>query len=45
MQRVFETGRRGQLPQFIGNFMKDRQFQVRFVSKLSDWQSQETGVP
>jgi len=45
MQDMFETGLRGRLPQFIGNFMKDRQFRVRPGSNLADWHSQETGVP
>jgi len=45
MQDIFETGLCGRLPQFICNFMKDRQFQVRLGSNLSEWHSQETGVP
>jgi len=43
MQDMFEAGLRGRLPQFIGNFMKDRQFRIRFG--LSDWHTQETGGP
>ena len=31
----FDAGLRGRLPIFIGNFLKDRQFQVRLGTHLS----------
>ena len=36
---------RGRLPQFISEFLSDRQFRVRVGSCLSDAYSQEMGVP
>lgn len=42
---LFNAGLRGFLPIFISNFLKDRFFQVRIGSTLSDQFSQDTGVP
>ena len=39
------AGLRGRLPDFIGNFLKDRRFRVRVGSCLSDLYNQEMGVP
>jgi len=35
MKDLFDTGLRGRLPTFIGNFLKDRQFQLRLGTHLS----------
>ena len=45
MKDLFDTGLRGRLPIFIGNFLKDRQFQVRRGTHLSTLFDQEMGVP
>ena len=42
---LFDAGLRGRLPIFIGNFLKDRQFQVRLGTHLSTLYDQEMGVP
>jgi len=40
-----QSHHRGRLPLFIGNFVKDRQFQVRLGTHLSALFDQEMGVP
>ena len=45
MKDLFDTGLRGRLPIFIGNFLKDRKFQVRLGTHLSTLYDQEMGVP
>jgi len=45
MKDLFDVGLRGRLPIFIGNFLKDRQFQVRLATHLSTLFDQEMGVP
>jgi hypothetical protein len=36
---------KGKLPNFISNFLSDREFNVRVNSTYSDIQEQEMGVP
>ena len=38
-------GRRGLLPNFIENFLKNRIFQTKIWQSLSEWYPQEEGVP
>ena len=45
MNDLHDFGLKGRLPNFIQNFLTDRQFQVRVGSTLSDFQDQEMGVP
>ena len=45
MKDLFDAGLHGRLPIFIGNFLKDRQFQVRLGTHLSTLFDQEMGVP
>ena len=45
LRDLHKMGLRGYLPQFIENFLKNRSFQVKVGSCLSDPQSQEDGVP
>ena len=42
---LHDLGFRGRLPNFIKNFLADRQFQVRMGTTLSDIHHQEMGVP
>ena len=45
MRDLHDAELRGRLPIFIGNFLADRQFQVRIGATLSDTHRQEMGVP
>ena len=45
LRDLHALGLRGHLPAFIGNFLKNRSFQVRVGSSLSDPHQQEEGVP
>jgi ribonuclease HI len=45
MKDLHDMGLRGKLPHFISSFLKDRKFQVRIGSTLSDEYDQEMGVP
>ena len=45
LQDLHNMGLRGNLPNFIDNFLQHRQFQIKIGSALSDWHSQEEGVP
>ena len=45
LKDLHEMGLRGNLPIFIQNFLKDRSFQVKVGSYLSDPFEQEEGVP
>ena len=45
LQDLHRVNLRGRLPEFIANFLSDRQFKVRIGSCLSDPFSQEMGVP
>jgi len=45
MKDLFDAGLRGRLPIFTGNFLKDRQFQVRLGTHLSTLFNQKMGVP
>ena len=45
LKDLYSLGLRGRLPVFISQFLKDRQFQVRVGSTLSDYNTQEQGVP
>jgi hypothetical protein len=38
-------GLKGKLPNFISNFLSDREFNVRVNSTYSDIQKQDMGVP
>ena len=42
---LHDLGLKGRLPNFIKNFLSNRQFNVRVGSTLSDLQDQEEGVP
>ena len=42
---LFKAGLRGHLPNFISNFLENRQFMVRIGNTLSDLHQQEMGVP
>ena len=42
---LFNAGLRGRLPDFISNFLTDRNFRVRVGTCLSDSYEQEMGVP
>ena len=45
MKDLHDMGLRGRLPNFIDNFLKDRQFRVKVGDTLSDYHDQEMGVP
>ena len=45
MKNLHNIGLRGQLPNFISNFLSNRSFNVRIGSTLSDTFKQEQGVP
>ena len=45
MKDLYDMGLRGNLPNFIDNFLKERQFRVKVGSTLSDHFEQEMGVP
>ena len=45
MRDLFDSGLRGRLPQFIGEFLRDRRFKVRVGTTFSDTHFQEMGVP
>ena len=45
LKYLFDMGLKGKLPNFISNFLSDREFNVRFNSTYSDIQEQEMGVP
>ncbi len=45
MKDLQDLGLKGHLPDFISNFLKDRQFKVRVGTTLSDEHEQEMGVP
>ena len=42
---LFDMGLKGKLPNFISNFLSDREFNVRVNSTYSDIQEQKMGVP
>jgi len=45
MRNLFDAGFRGRLPICNGNFLKDRQFQLRLGTHLFAMFDQEMGVP
>ena len=45
LKDLHDVGLRGNMPNFISNFLTDRQFKVRVGSTLSDLFEQEMGVP
>ena len=45
LKDLHKAGLRGHLPNFIANFLKERQFRVKVGSTLSDLFKQEVGVP
>ena len=45
LKDLHELGLRGNLPEFIRNFLKNRSFQVKIGSTFSDIHMQEEGVP
>ena len=45
MRDLHNTGLRGRMTTFIGNFLTDRQFQVKLNGTLSSVHDQEMGVP
>ena len=45
MRDLSDFGLKGRLPQFIDNFLSNRNFKVRVGTTLSDLQGQEEGVP
>ena len=45
MKDLHKANLRGHMTTFIGNFLKNRQFQVRIGSTLSEIHTQEMGVP
>ena len=45
MKDLHDSGLRGNMPNFIKNFLDDRSFKVRIGSTLSDSHKQEMGVP
>ena len=45
LKDLFDMGLKGKLPNFISNFLSDREFNVRVNSTYSDIQEQEMGVP
>ena len=45
MRDIHATGLKGRLPLFIADFLANRQFRVRLGSTLSDYYSQEMGMP
>jgi hypothetical protein len=45
LKDLFDTGLKGKLPNFISNFLSDREFNVRVNSTYSDIQEQGMGVP
>ena len=44
LKDLFDMGLKGNLPNFISNFLSDREFNVRVNSTYSDIQEQEMGV-
>jgi hypothetical protein len=45
LKDLFDMGLKGKLPNFISNFLSEREFNVRVNSTYSDIQEQEMGVP
>ena len=45
LRDLHNMGLRGFLPDFISNFLKNRNFQTKIGSTFSDWFPQEEGVP
>ena len=45
MRDLHGTGLKGHLPLFIPDFLANRQFRVRLGGTLSDYYSEEMGVP
>ena len=45
LRDLHNMGLRGNLPDFINNFLQNRQFQIKIGSTLSNWHLQEEGVP
>ena len=45
LKDLFDMGLKGNLPNFISNFLSDRHFNVRVNSTFSDEYDQEMGVP
>ncbi len=45
MKDLNDLGLKGHLPNFINNFLHNRQFQVRVGTSLSEQREQEMGVP
>ena len=45
LKDLFDMGLKGKLPNFISNFLSDREFNVRVNSTYFDIQEQEMGVP
>ena len=45
LKDLFDVGLKGNLPNFISNFLSDRHFNVRVNSTFSDEYDQEMGVP
>ena len=45
LKDLFNMGLRGNLPNFIKNFLENRSFQTKVGSDYSDWYPQEEGVP
>ena len=45
LKDLFNMGLRGNLPNFIKNFLKNRSFQTKVGSEYSNWYPQEEGVP
>ena len=45
MRDLYNAGLRGRMTTFIGNFLKDRKFQVKINGTLSSTHDQEMGVP
>ena len=44
LRDLHNMGLRGNLPDFINNFLQNRQFQIKIGSTLSNWHLQEEGV-
>ena len=45
MKDLARIGLKGRLPNFVSNFLSDRNFKVRIGATLSDTHQQEEGVP
>lgn len=45
LKDLFDMGLKGNMPNFISNFLSNRQFNVRVNSTMSDLYDQEMGVP